>query len=349
MNNHLVLSPQARVNSRRQPVFLQYWWLKIVRECCDSVSVTGSDGLVQGSFLYWNRPNRLGLPFGYNPPLSHLTGFTFSPRLDVQQQRRIIGELIARLPKAMSFHFVFNSRDRHADHIRQSFQKAGFTHETHKTYLRPPGDCDVLGGIRNPEHRRRIKAAERRLRAQAIDAKEFLTLYDRNLHAVGKKAEWPIDIARKLIEEGLRRQQMYLVALRKAPNGRDSEFDGAVTCICDPIGGRLYYWMSTRSHPHGTYKPHRDAPKVLAKKAMEYAQSQNWFFDADGASTRGAEEFQKHSLGLTMWEERDVFVRLTTSAQAYERWRPSIKRTFASLKPAAQGAKNQLANCDIDG
>jgi hypothetical protein len=331
MNEHLVLPRQERINMRYRPVFLQSWWLKIVGKYCESVSVAGSNGFEQGSFLYWSRRNRLGLSFGYNPPLSHLTGFALSPRLGPLEQRKVIDELIARLPKRMSFHFVFDSEGQNADHIRHSFQEAGFTHHTHKSYLRPPGDSDVLSGIKNPEHKRRIRSADQRLRGKTIGAEEFLTLYDINLRAAGKKLQWPIDIAHKLIEEGVRRQQMYLIAVSKSQvDDPDGKYDAAIACICDPTGKRLYYWMSTRSPPDGKNKPHRDASKVLAKRAMEYAQNLNWIFDADGASTKGAEEFQKNSLGLGIWEKRDVFMRLTTPAHAYEEWRPSIKRIFAS-------------------
>jgi hypothetical protein len=349
MNEHLVLPPQRRVNMRYQPVFLQRWWLKIVGEYCESVNVTGSDGLVQGSFLYWSRRNRLGLPFGYNPPLSHLAGFTFSPRLGPLEQCRTIDELIAQLPRSISFHFVFSSTGPNADHIRHSFQQAGFTSTTHKTYLRPPSECDVLSGIRNPVHRRRISSADRRLRVEAINVEEFLTLYDRNLRAAGKKINWSIDIARKLLQEGIRRQQIYLLAVsRNRADDPRAEYDAAMACVCDPAGERLYYWMSTRSHTAGKNKPHRDASKVLVKRAMEYAQSRDWIFDADGASTAGAENFQKNSLGLSLFEERDVFMRLTTSAQAYEGWRPSIKRIFASLSPIGQGSKLQRAKLSFD-
>jgi hypothetical protein len=333
MNEHIVL-PHQRINVRRRPVFLRNWWLKIAGECCESVTVTGTKGLLKGSFRYWIRRNRLGLPFGYNPPLSHLSGFTISPILDLQEQCGVIDELIAQLPRGTSFHFVFDSIGQNAEHIRRSFQKAGFTHQTHKSYLRPPGDPDVLSGIRSGVHRRRINSASRRLHIEEINANQFLMLYANNLRAARKKIHWPIEVAGKLIEEGVRRKQMYIIAVRKK---WAHEYDGAIACICDPVGERMYYWMSTRSHSNGENKPHRDTQKVLVKKAMEYAQSRNWEFDADGATTKGAEEFQRDSLGLNVWEERDVFMRLTRAARAYEDWRPSLARMVASLNPSMPG------------
>ena len=344
MNKPLLLPTKDRVDRRYRPAFLQSWWLQIVGQNCQSVSVVGRDGFIKGRFLYWDRRNRLGLMFGYNPPLSHLAGFIFAPGLTSLEQRKVIDELIERLPRTVSFHFVFDSHGPNADHIRNSFQAAGFTHKIHRSYLRPPADTDVLSGIKNPEHRRRIKAADKQLLTEAIDADDFLALYVKNLRAAGKKCDWPIEVARGLIAEGVSRKQIYLAAVKRiGVGGVNSAYDGAIACLCDPLERRLYYWLSTRSRATGKYKPHRDAPKVLVKRAMEYAQSKNWIFDADGASTEGAEEFQRNSLGLSVWEERDVFMRLTTSAQAYEGARPRIKRIIDSLKVARQTTKIRSA------
>jgi hypothetical protein len=335
MSEKFVLSRVARQRS----VFSQSWWLSVVGEYCDSVTDVDHDGFLLGRLLYWSRRNRLGLSFGYNPPLTHLAGFTFAPQLGAKEQRSAIDRLIAQLPKKMSFHFVFDANGQNADYIRRSFQEAGFTHQTHKSYLRPPEGQEVLSGIKNPEHKRRIKAADRRLIAETVTAETFISLYQNNLHAAGKTCEWPIEVARKLIVEAVNREHVYLIAVRKSDAEGAFEYDGAAAFICDPLRERLYYWMSTRSRPREGYKPHRDAVKVLTKRGMEYAQSRNWIFDADGASTKGAEEFQKNSLGLNCWEERDVFMRLTTSAQAYEGCRPSINRLIGSMRSRAQAVK----------
>ena len=108
-----------------------------------------------------------------------------------------------------------------------------------------------------------------------------------------------------LIEEAISRGQARAIAARpnsrsqSVDHGRSSPYDAAIVYVWD--NERCYYWLSTyriASADNSNAKPHPDATKLLAVKAMEDAQAMNLIFDADGVTTPGAENLYRNIFGL---------------------------------------------------
>ena len=243
----------------------------------------------------------------------------------------MIRSLLEQLPRWASFNFVCNPDLSYADLVRRAFNQSGFVHATQMTYLRLPSEGNVLN-TRKSKHKGHIKRAAKELDCVGVSAKEFVQFYEANLKASKKRSYSPFDTMTLLIEEAVSRGQARAIAARPHSRsqsvdlGRSSPYDAAIVYIWD--NDRCYYWLSTyriASADNPNAKPHHDATKLLAVRAMEDAQAMNLIFDADGVATPGAENLYRNMFGLGKEQRRDVFQRETTFERFYQRYRQQFK------------------------
>lgn len=316
------------------PIFTQDWWITIARGSSDyrEAKVTrGNDILGRLPFVVWR--NRLGLICGQDPYWSHLGGPILDPRLDRSEQASVIRSLLDQLPRWWSYCFVCDSTLSYADLVRDAFTGAGFAHSTQLTYVRFPGDGDILDS-RKAKHRGHIRRAGKSLQCVEISANEFVQFFAKNLKAKGERSYAPLEILTCLVDEAVRRGRARVIAAK--PIGGSESFDAAIIYVWDTT--RCFYWLSTCRAPfddHLETRPHPDAVKLLAVKAMEHAQEMGLIFDADGVATPGAENLYRNMFGLRTEEYRDVFRRLSPLERIYQRCRQKFKPMTATLPRAA--------------
>lgn len=322
----------AKIEQSELPIFSQDWWINIARgssDYCESKVVRGD--VVVGRLPYLlSRSTRLHLRRGQDLHWSHLGGPILDQRLNREEKAEVIRSLVEQLPRVSSFSIVCHPELSYADLVKQAFRQAGFTHQTQVTYVRYPSDDDVLSA-RKSKHRGHFKRAAKALECVNISAAEFVEFYQANLNARGKRSYSPVSTMKSLIEEAVSRGQARVIAAKRNSCGKDEPalYDAAIVYLWDKT--RCYFWLSTRrfsSRDKSNEKPHPDAIKLLAVKAMEDAGARNLIFDADGVATPGAEYLYRHIFGLRM-QRRDVFRRET----AFGRFHQSCLQYFKVLLP----------------
>lgn len=320
----------AGIDQSSLPIFCQDWWIDIAREpsrYCESKVVR--QGAVIGRLPFVLLRNRLGLLRGQDPHWSHLGGPIVDQRLSRTEQSEVIRALLEQLPRWASFTFVCNPDLSYADLVRNAFRQSGFVHETQITYLRHPSEGDVLN-TKKRKHRGHIKRAAKDLDCVDVSAREFVRFYEANLKARKKKSYSPLDTLTLLIERAVSRGQARAIAAKPLSRSRSRDdgyppYDAAIVYLWDH--DRCYYWLSTNRLPSkdsSDAKPHPDATKLLAVRAMEDAQAKNLIFDADGVATPGADNFYRNMFRLSNEQRRDVFTRQT----ALKRFSDTLRQPF---------------------
>lgn len=331
----------AGIEQSELPIFCQDWWINIARGSSKYAELkVVHRGVVVGRLPLVLLRNRLGLLRGQDPHWSHLGGPLVDPRMSRTEQAKVIRSLLEQLPRWASFNFVCNPDLSYADLVRSAFKQSGFVHATQMTYLRLPSEGNVLN-TRKSKHKGHIKRAAKELDCVDVSAKEFVQFYEANLKASKKRSYSPFDTMTFLIEEAVSRGQARAIAARphsrsqSVDHGRSSPYDAAIVYIWD--NDRCYYWLSTHrtaSANTSNAKPHPDATKLLAVRAMEDAQAMNLIFDADGVATPGADNFYRNIFGLSKEQHRDVFQRETM----LERFHLRLQQQFKSSASSAQHA-----------
>jgi hypothetical protein len=324
--------PVAGIDQSDLPIFCQDWWTNIARGSSEyrELKVFHGDVVVGRLPLMLSR-SRFGLVSGQNPHWSHLGGPIVDDRLSRTEQAEVMRSLIQQLPRWTSFCFVCNPDLSNADLVRRAFKESGFDHTTQLTYLRHPTESDVLNA-RKRNHKVHIRRAAKELDCVDVTAREFVRFFETNLKARGERSFSPLDTMALLIEEATSRGQARAIAAkansRSQPvdESRSTSYDAAIVYVWD--NHRCYYWLSTyriRSAENRDTKPHPDAIKLLAVKAMEHAQAMDLIFDADGAATPGAENLYRNMFGLRQEQRRDVFQRATILERLYQKYRQQFK------------------------
>jgi hypothetical protein len=329
--------PVTGVDRAGLSVFSQDWWLSIVSASPDyheAKVVRGNDVVGRLPFILCS--NRPGFIWGYNPHWSRLAGPIVDERLSRPEQAEVIFSLLEQLPRWASFDFVCDPNLNYANIVRNAFKRAGFEHTSQITYVRPPERGDVLD-CQKAKHRGHIKKAARELDCVEITAKEFVQFYEANLNAQRKRSYSPLSLLLRLIEEAVCRGQARAIAAKPKPEneqvfgGGSSPYDAAIVYVWDDE--RCYYWLSTRRstfQDDTLAKPHPDATKVLAVKAMEDAQAMNLIFDADGVTTPGTDNLYHNVLGLKDELRRDVYQKFCVLERLRLKYRQRFKAFFAS-------------------
>lgn len=324
------------IDQSELPVFNQDWWIDIARASSEyrEAKVVHGDVTI-GRLPYVLSRNRIGLARGLDPHWSHLGGPIVDRRLSRTKQANVIRSLLEQLPRSVSFHFVCNPDLSYADLVRSAFSESGFDHMTQVTYLRLPSEDNVLN-VRKSKHKGHIKRAAKELDCVDVSGKEFVQFFETNLKARGKTSYAPLDTLTWLIEEAISRGQARAIAARpcslnlRGYSGRSAPYDAAIVYVWD--NNRCYYWLSTLGLPsadNSHTKPHPDAIKLLAVRAMEDAQAMNLVFDADGVTTSGTENLYRNMFGLREEQCRDVFYRATMLESLHQRCRQQFKSIFA--------------------
>jgi hypothetical protein len=347
-------------------VFSQDWWLDIARKSPDfrEVKVVRENRVVgRLPFVLWR--NRLGLSCGQDPYWSHLGGPILDEGLDRSAQAEVIRLLLEQLPRWTSYSFVCDPNLSYADLLRNAFRDAGFEHSTQITYVRFPDEADVLDS-RKRKHRGHIKRAAKSLACVDISANEFVQFFEENLKTKGRRSYAPLGDLPHLIEEAIAHGCARAIAARPhldEGSGEDSRrrpYDAAILYLWDTT--RCYYWLSTHRVASGgdpADRPHPDAIKLLAIKAIEHAQAMNLIFDADGVVTPGADHLYHNILGLKSEQRRDVFRRWNALERIYQTSRRRLvqrnslqePRTFLSRMrvPSLFGARSgRLPSADSE-
>jgi len=105
--------------------------------------------------------------------------------------------------------------------LRKAFEKAGFTVAIQNTYTQAPDDTHVMRRL-NIEQRKNIIRAAKKLRVIDLGAVEFMRFYSGNLEDIAMECYAPLEFARDLIAEGMRRkpqQVSVFAALRRSAAG----------------------------------------------------------------------------------------------------------------------------------
>ena len=336
----------AGIDQSELPIFSQDWWINIARGSSKfRESKVVRRGVVVGRLPFVLSRSRLGLLRGQDPHWSHLGGPVVDRRLSRTEQAEVIRSLLEQLPRWVSFNFVCNPDLSYADLVRSAFKRSGFDHATQRTYLRLPTEGDVLN-TRKSKHKGHIKRAAKELECVEVSAKEFVQFFEANLKASKKRSYSPLETMTLLIEEAFSRGQGRAIAASsrsrsQSDDGRSSPYDAAIVYVWD--NDRCYYWLSTHriaSANNSDAKPHPDATKLLAVRAMEDAQAMNLIFDADGAATPGADNFYRNMFGLTKEQRRDLFQRETILERFYQRYRQQFKAVSSISKRGPCPAQN---------
>lgn len=299
------------VNQSKLAVFNQAWWVGIARGSSYYRELRIVDGDAVLGRLPYILSSNMGLFQAQDPHWSHLGGPTIDERLSREEQSEVVHRLLKHLPRWCSGYFVCNPHKSYADLVRDAFKKAGFEHTVQTTYVRHPSDAGVMH-TRKSKHFGHIKRASQKLDCVDISGTEFVRFFDENLKARGKTSYAPLDIVTDLTNEAVRRGQGRAIAAqakdsREKPGG-GALYDAAVVYVWDH--SHCYYWMSTYRPGDGSSpKPHPDAIKLLAMRAMQHAQDMNLIFDADGVTTPGSDHLYRNMFGLRKEECRDVFQR----------------------------------------
>lgn len=323
-------------------IFHQDWWIRIASASSDYRELKifrGSDVVGRLAFVFTR--NRLGLISGHNPYWSHLGGPIVDQRLNRSEQADVIRSLVGQLPRWASFNFVCDPNLSYADLVRGAFSAAGFEHSSQITYVRFPGD-DSIWNTRKSKHRGHIKRAEKSLECIQITPKEFVQFFETNLNARKERSYAPLHTLTSLIEEAVARGCARAIAARQAfpressNNHHAFSYDAAIIYLWDHA--RCYYWLSTRrlltAESNGT-KPHPDAIKLLAAKAMEHAQAMDLIFDVDGVVTPGADYLYRNIFGLGKEQHRDVFERINPVDRLYQNCRKRFRMMTTVLPDSA--------------
>jgi hypothetical protein len=314
-------------------IFHQDWWVDIARGSSTYRELRVVSGkAVLGKLTFVLSRNRLGLLLAHDPHWTHLGGPVIDENLSRSDQANVIHDLLEQLPNFTSFNFVCNPDLSYADLVKRAFIERGFHYSAQVTFVRPPSDGDVLN-VRRSKHRGHIRRAARDLECVEISAREFVRFFEANLRARGRKSHSPLDPLLQLIEEATLRGNARAIAakpVRSGASGNEMLYDAAIVYAWDRE--RCYYWLSTnRSHAAGSAdpRPHPDAIKLLAVRAMEDAQAMNLTFDADGVTTPGSANLYRNMFGLREELRRDVYRRSTILHRIHQKYRPRIKSLIA--------------------
>ncbi len=306
-------------------VFQQHWWLQIAKGNADYHELhCHKSGVIIGTLAFIIVNNRFGNRLGISPIWSHLGGPVVSQALNSTERTETIRQLIAQLPRNISFKFVCCPDDPDANALKTNFRLAGFQCDIETTYLQYPDDIGILERL-SGESKRKIVSAAKKLEVIDITADEFISFYANNLTTAGKKSYASLRSARDLIAKGMESDfpQTRVMAARNRISGEP--FDAAIAYAWDKR--RYYLWMVTHrsSLPlDSQYRPHPHAGKLLILKGTEDARRRGLIFDADGATSEGSQTLYRDRLKFPHTEFRDVFTRDTKVCHLYKKLRSRL-------------------------
>jgi hypothetical protein len=330
--------PTKGIDEYALPVFSRSGWAKVA--CGNKklvVKTVESKGVVIGRMLYIVTAYNPWVPFlriGGNTYWTPYAGIDLDPELTHEQKNTVASELLAQLPKNVSYKFQCPSHTKDASIIRQAFINAGFTILGNKTcILRPdkPGifipatttgasddilsilDSSIIPDMtdRIKKIRPRIRRAARELDIVTMSAHDFTQFYGENLCRENKRSRQPLSVLKDVLTYGLETGNVRIFAARqKTPDGSEvGQIDAAIACASDE--DRYYVWRMTvrKSAGSESTKPHAEAGKLILVHAMLDARKKNLVFDTDGGELAQTSMLYPR-LGINGCEDRIIAVRL---------------------------------------
>jgi hypothetical protein len=325
MPSRLLLQSGIFTDTADLMVFQEPWWIGIAKGGSDFCELqVRRNNVTVGSLAFILVRNKFGNKLGFPPVWSHLGGPVVSQDLDREKRADAIRELVAQLPRNISLRFVCSPATSDADLTKQEFTRAGFEYSTEITYLQYPGDSGILERL-SGKSRRQIISASKRLQIIDIGADEFVSFYEANLAAAGKKSYASLESARNLIKRGQKGDapQIRVIAAKQKREG--APLDAAIAYAWD--NKRFYLWLMThrRLSDNSPDKPHPNAIKLLIIAGTEAARKTGLIFDVDGATTTGSQTLYRDILKFPHAEFRSVFTRDTKMYGLYKRFQMKFR------------------------
>ncbi|MBR1143662.1 hypothetical protein [Bradyrhizobium sp. AUGA SZCCT0431] len=219
-----------------------------------------------------------------------LSSFVFLDKhISDEEKRGAIADIIKQLPRSIGYcQFIL---DDDSGIIRDAFIKAGFECIKIPKYVRPPSkqnyERDAYAQARDKvlktisrDGRTRYRTALEQAKIEDISASDFCKFYQSNLTSNGAQSYAPLSIAEALIENGVRRQKAFALAVKDKDG-----VEAAAAFLFD--SGAIYAWMATRKyHPQSTKFRGDDKHKkyfidILVIEAMIFAELHGLIYDAE--------------------------------------------------------------------
>lgn len=325
------------IDQGQLPVFLQDWWIEAARNALTTPyreARVVQDGETLGYLAYTMQKSRLGISSWKPPDWSRVNEPILSQKLSRAAKSIVLTQLMAQLPRNISFEFVCGPSAKDLDLIAQAAMAAGFTQREETIFWQSPEASNNVMQRVSKRYRQSINKAHEQLQFVDLSPHQFVRLYETNLRAAGRKPYSDGRVAEALITAGLQRadpQACILAVQKKSADPGDDFIDAAIACVWDQQ--RFYYWMTTcsRFSSHApALKAHTHAVKFLVVTAMKDAGRRGLIFDSDGGHTEGAAK-QFLDLKFENRAQRIVFTRHTLPLRLYRGIRPLLKRVAAHL------------------
>jgi hypothetical protein len=269
------------------PVYIQDWFTDIAGrgEEIKQISVN-EDGRPVGRLTIIITRNGLGMKQGYNLPWARLCGLVIREGISEKQRAQTARQLIRQLPTDVSYFLTLANKSDYELFLAEGFQPA----------LEDNYAISVARFRMLPQFSKRIRydirQAERELVVSTATATAFIKTYELDLLRKVLRPYAPLEIARDILEEGLRRNQARVFTAIKRDTG---EIDAALACLWDH--DQYYYWMSTRRPAtKGESKPNQGALKLVLWSAIQDAAARGLNFDFDGVGTGPSNQRGKSQL-----------------------------------------------------
>lgn len=220
-----------------------------------------------------------------------LSSFVFLDKhLSDEEKRDAIADILKQLPGSIGYcQFIL---DDDAGIIRDAFIKAGFECIKMPKYIRRPSKqnyerADAYAHARDKvlktisrDGRARYRAALEQTTIEDISASDFCRFYESNLVSNGAQSYAPLSIAETLIENAVRRQNAFTLAVKDKDG-----IEAAAAFLVD--SGAIYAWLASRKYrPQSTKFCGDDRYKkylidILVIEAMIFAELHGLIYDAE--------------------------------------------------------------------
>ncbi len=262
------------------PIFQQLWWQQAAAgDALEQVS-TQWDGKVVGTLAFIRR-RKFGFRVLNMPPYTHTQGPVLNlppskPAKAARNLRRVVRELVEKLPTHDRFHLILDPTDKSAF----AFAMAGCTIQQDFTFrLDAKQNLDEHWANLDQKTRNLVRSAGKGLQIrQNGDLDSFFAMCDKER---GSSNHHDMNILRRIGAAALARGQAVILT---ADDERGRPAASAFLVWDDKL---VYYWQSTRD-PETTLP---GANNLLVWESMKFALQNGRTFDLDGYASAGSARF----------------------------------------------------------
>jgi hypothetical protein len=297
----------------RLPVFQQEWWLSLIAQAPGfRENNVVRDNQIVARLPYFIRPP-FGIRLGAYPWTSLAGPIVLASGLSKSDLDDVVTELADRIPPYVSVRFVFDSDHPAAALYREVFLRAGFSFDIEPNYREPPDHSDVFKRVIR-RHKNPINKAIEHLEIVDVEPDFFTQFYTANLVARRISLRPNFHIAKALIFEGHKRQQVRIRAARSKTLNCLGKYDyhAAVAVVEDRT--RVFGWMLS-FRPNG----YRGATRYLFLDAVTYAKKKCLAYDVNGAPSDTHRANYVEIIGVPQKVDRFVFERRNPINSAFQR------------------------------